>query len=164
MASSKKNSRIIPIILIGAAAYFLFKTIGKAFNNIPNNLQVGRVRIKKPKLSLPNITLPTDIEIVNYNSIPLSVDALYTNLVYKGKIIGTANFIQKVNIPALKSATLPVNIKVSLLSLGSEIASAISAGGNVLDILKRFLGTVDVTGYVYSGGIQFPINVPVEFS
>lgn len=162
MAKSN-NNKVIPILLIGVAAYFLYKTIGKAFSNVPNNLQVGRVRIKKPSLSFPNISLPTDIEIVNYNSIPLTVDALYTTLFYKGRNIGTANFIQKVEIPALKAATLPVNIKVSLLSLGQEVSNAIQSGGNVLTVLKRLVDTVQLKGSVYSGGFQFPIDVPVEF-
>lgn len=157
------QSKVLAILAFGAVAYFIVKAIGNVFVNVPNNLQVGKVKIRRPSLSLTNITIPTDIEIVNYNSIQLTVDALYTTLIYKGRNIGNANFIQKVNIPSLRSAILPVNIQVSLLSLGQEITDAISAGGNILDILKRFAGSLEIKGSVYSGGIQFPINAPITF-
>lgn len=161
---SKSNvSKIIPLLLIGTGAYFLIRAIGNAFGNVPNNLQVGNVKLRTPRVSFPNITIPTDIEIVNYNSIPLTVDALYTALIFKGKNIGTANFIQKVEIKALNKAVLPVNVTVSLLAIGQEVYDSISQGGNVVQIFKRLVGDMQVQGNVYSNGIAFPINAPITF-
>lgn len=149
MAKSKNN--LLPLLIIGAGAFFLFKGIGNSLLNIPNNLTVGNTRIRKFKLSLPNLLIDYDMEIVNYNNFPLPVNGLLGFLYYQGREIGQVSFQQPVTIPAFGRAYLPLQIQASLLTLGLDVYDKLSNQ-------ESFKGSLIVKGQVYSNGIGFPFE------
>ena len=149
MAKSKNN--LLQLLIIGVGAYFLFKGIGNSLLNIPYNITVGNTRIRKFKLSLPNLLIDYDMEIVNYNNFPLPVNGLLGFLYYQGREIGQVSFQQPITIPSFGRAYLPLQIQASLLTLGLDVYDKLSNQ-------ESFKGSLLVKGQVYSNGVGFPFE------
>lgn len=150
MAKRNENN-LVPILLIGAGVFFLFKGIGSSLINIPNNLTVGSTKIRSFKISLPNLLIGYDMEIINFNNFPLPVNGLLGFLYYQGREIGQVSFQQPITIPAFGRATLPLQIQASLLSLGLDVYDKLTNQSS-------FKGALTIKGQVYSNGIGFPFE------
>lgn len=147
---------ILPVLLFGGLAYLIFSSAKKFAANLSFAFLGGE--IDKKNTSLTNVAAKLFLGIQNDSNNSATLNRIYLQYYYKGKIIGRTDTSQEINIKplALTKLTLPLNIPtgVFLASLGYSLTDL---------LMNRINPEIEIKGKIFVSGGSIDIDEKKAF-
>lgn len=131
---------------------------GLAFYNQQRSAGFLEYVVKNVGLSFPGATpiLNVEIGIQNPSNTSFVVSAIAGTLYANGEPLSNISSFAEVNIPAKTQAIYPLDFRLSLLGIVSDIVKIFSSGGIAQQL--EFKGTVNANGAAFPINLKFQIG------
>jgi len=140
------------ILLFGVVGLFVYSLFAKAQAGKKLNVMFRTLRILKPSgLSLP--TIQAIFSLQNPSSQQIILKSIVGDLYLNNKHLSNVSDFKQITIPANNEIDLPINIKIGLLDVLSNIK-------NLINSKKKF--AVSFEGNVNAENIVIPIKQTIS--
>ena len=134
----------LKIFLLAVGGLFAFSLIRKA--QAGKNLQVifRTLRVLKPTgIALP--TIQAIFTIQNPSSQQITINSLVGELLLNGKLLSNLSNFEKIIVPGNNQVDLPINIRIGLIDVISNVISLLKQKGKVT---AQFEGNVNAENFI----------------
>ncbi len=137
-----------------AIAGIIYFSVNKAKQAIIDGLNFVSAKITAPQLSLNQINHTVKLRYLNSGPVVLWFDSFIGGLYYGEYLLSTLSIPNRVSLPP--NAETDVNVS-AVIRYGDFL-------GNILALIenKQYLNSLSVRGTVVIGGIQVPVNYPLQ--
>lgn len=140
------------LLLFGVVGLFVYSLIAKAQAGKKLNVMFRTLRILKPSgLNLP--TIQAIFSLQNPSSQQIILKSIVGDLYLNGKHLSNVSDFKQITIPANNEIDLPINIKIGLFDVLSNIK-------NLINSKKKF--AVSFEGNVNAENIVIPIKQTIS--
>ncbi len=140
---------VIGIVIIAAFGYQAY-----AQRNALRDIQVSVDRVRVDSVSLTSATLNITFRFTNPTTTTATLDRTDFTILINGNLLGSGQNLQKVQIPAGGSTTVPIPFTVSYTGAAQSAWSFLTQGG----------ANYTITGTAFFDNVFGTVSVPYTFS
>ena len=139
------------LALLGGVGYLLFYQLS-------SKVYVADVKMKIDRTTWTNLSGQILLTIRNKTAVSVPIEGFTGVLMYGKYLLSSLTIASPYTITGNDAVTIPVNFTIDYSTLGDNIAQLLQnmkSGGSLLQSFR-------VQGTLYAGGLNIPINYPIQ--
>lgn len=155
MGKKKRKSRLLPLLLLGGAAFLIIRLVRGV-----SSVLVGNTTTMVHKVSLQGLELRTFLTIINQGQLALDVQNFLGQIFYKNAAIAIVRQVRPVRLPPMQTAEIEFSSEITWAALGMQFSEELRTlwqSGRLPIDLAQFT----IKGTLRAENLSIPINQPL---